>query len=114
VRNTLSDVLHLRRADLGITATSALRCIAAEERGVMVVLAGDDDAGAQMARLRTIDGAEPAEDPTHWRRLGLGAQILADLGVRRLRVVGPPRKLVGLAGFGLEVVGHEEPVDAAG
>jgi 3,4-dihydroxy 2-butanone 4-phosphate synthase/GTP cyclohydrolase II len=42
--------------------------------------------------------------------LGLGAQILADLGVRRLRVLGTPRKLVGLSGFDLEVV---EYVDAA-
>ena len=49
-----------------------------------------------------------------WRQLGLGAQILADLGVRRLRVLGTPRRLVGLRGFGLEVEGHEEPAGAAG
>jgi len=36
------------------------------------------------------------------------SQILADLGVRRLRVLGTPRKLVGLAGFGLEVTGYED------
>lgn len=109
VRNTLSDVLHLRRADLGITVTAALRRIAGEERGVVVVLAGDDGAAAQMERLRTIAAAESAEDPAQWRRLGLGAQILADLGVRRLRVLGTPRKLVGLAGFGLEVVAYDDP-----
>ena len=34
----------------------------------------------------------------------LGAQILADLGLGRLRVLGTPRKQIGLAGFGLEVV----------
>ena len=39
-----------------------------------------------------------------WRQLGLGAQILADLGVHRLRVLGTPRKLVGLSGFDLEVI----------
>ncbi|MBN8728874.1 MAG: 3,4-dihydroxy-2-butanone-4-phosphate synthase [Xanthomonadales bacterium] len=108
VRNTLSDVLHLKRDDLGITVTAALRRVAAEERGVVVVLAGDDGATAQMARLRAIV-TEPAEDPAQWRRLGLGAQILADLGVRRLRVLGTPRKLVGLAGFGLEVVDYDDP-----
>jgi 3,4-dihydroxy 2-butanone 4-phosphate synthase / GTP cyclohydrolase II len=43
-----------------------------------------------------------------WRQHGLGAQILTDLGVHRLRVLGTPRKLVGLAGFGLEVVEHAE------
>jgi 3,4-dihydroxy 2-butanone 4-phosphate synthase/GTP cyclohydrolase II len=107
VRNTLSDVLHLEREDLGLTVTAALRRIAEEGRGVVVVLAGDADADALLERLR---GATPPEEQsgTHWRRLGLGAQILADLGASRLRVLGTPRKLVGLAGFGLEVVGYED------
>jgi 3,4-dihydroxy 2-butanone 4-phosphate synthase/GTP cyclohydrolase II len=39
-----------------------------------------------------------------WRRNGAGAQILADLGLHRLRVIGTPRRQVGLAGYGLEVV----------
>ncbi len=107
VRNTLSDVLHLEREDLGLTVTAALRRIAEEGRGVVVVLAGDDGVDALLERLR--GGAVPEEQAgTQWRRLGLGAQILADLGACRLRVLGTPRKLVGLAGFGLEVVGYEE------
>ena len=106
VRNTLSDVLHLERDDLGLTVTAALRRIAEEQRGVVVVLAGENAADGLLERLR---GALPAEiaSPAQWRRLGLGAQILVDLGVRRLRVLGTPRKLVGLAGFGLEVEGYE-------
>jgi 3,4-dihydroxy 2-butanone 4-phosphate synthase/GTP cyclohydrolase II len=39
-----------------------------------------------------------------WRRNGAGAQILADLGLGKLRVVGTPRRQVGLAGYGLDVV----------
>ncbi|MCK9538758.1 3,4-dihydroxy-2-butanone-4-phosphate synthase [Dokdonella sp.] len=108
MRNTLSDVLHLKRADLGLTATAALRRIAGEGRGVVVVLAGDDGSEAQLLRLLG-DPGEAEADPAQWRRLGLGAQILADLGVHRLRVMGTPRKLVGLAGFGLEVVDYDEP-----
>jgi 3,4-dihydroxy 2-butanone 4-phosphate synthase/GTP cyclohydrolase II len=38
------------------------------------------------------------------RTYGVGAQIIADLGVTRMRVIGSPRKLHGLSGFGLEVV----------
>jgi 3,4-dihydroxy 2-butanone 4-phosphate synthase/GTP cyclohydrolase II len=109
VRNTLSDVLHLEREDLGLTVTAALRRIADEGRGVVVVLAGDESAEAMLDRLT----AKPAQDEhatPPWRQLGLGAQILADLGVRRLRVLGTPRRLVGLRGFGLEVEGHEEPL----
>ncbi|MFZ1837643.1 MAG: 3,4-dihydroxy-2-butanone-4-phosphate synthase, partial [Dokdonella sp.] len=108
VRNTLSDVLHLRRDDLGLSVTAALRRIADEDRGVVVVLS---EAGEAEALLDCLAGttAKPANDPaSEWRRHGLGAQILADLGVRHLRVLGTPRKLVGLAGFDLDVVGYED------
>jgi 3,4-dihydroxy 2-butanone 4-phosphate synthase / GTP cyclohydrolase II len=105
VRNTLSDVLHLKREDLGLTVTAALRQIADEGRGVLVVLSGEDTAEALLARLgRDVGTVETPGDAQHeWRQHGLGAQILADIGVHRLRVLGTPRKLVGLGGFGLEV-----------
>ena len=117
VRNTLSDVLHLKREDLGLTMTAALRRVAAEGRGVVVVLAGDEDAAALLARLSREPVAATASTrgqgvQREWRQLGLGAQILADLGVRRLRVLGTPRKLVGLSGFGLEVVEYVEEQDS--
>jgi 3,4-dihydroxy 2-butanone 4-phosphate synthase/GTP cyclohydrolase II len=106
VRNTLSDVLHLMRDDLGLTVTAALRCIADEDRGVLLVLSGEDTPDALLARLkRQPTTLEPeVAQQQEWRQLGLGAQMLADLGVHKLRVLGTPRKLVGLAGFGLEVV----------
>lgn len=88
--------------------TAALRRIADEDRGVVVVLS---EAGEAEALLDCLAGttAKPANDPaSEWRRHGLGAQILADLGVRHLRVLGTPRKLVGLAGFDLDVVGYED------
>ncbi len=108
VRNTLSDVLHLKRDDLGLTVTSALRRIADEGRGVLLVLSGEDTPEALLARLKRQPAALAPEDAQQqeWRQLGLGAQMLADLGVHKLRVLGTPRKLVGLAGFGLEVVEH--------
>ena len=106
VRNTLSDVLHLMRDDLGLTVTSALRRIADEGRGVLLVLSGEDTPDALLARLKRQPATVEPEvaQQQEWRQLGLGAQMLADLGVRKLRVLGTPRKLVGLAGFGLEVV----------
>ncbi|MEO7066312.1 MAG: 3,4-dihydroxy-2-butanone-4-phosphate synthase [Rhodanobacter sp.] len=106
VRNTLSDVLHLQREDLGLTVTAALRQIADEGRGVLLVLSGEDTPDALLARLQQQPSTQAPEDAKQqeWRQLGLGAQILSDLGARRLRVLGTPRKLVGLGGFGLEVV----------
>lgn len=108
VRETLSDVLHLKRADGGLSVTAALRHIAALGRGVVVVLFDPNEAAAALDRLG--QPAVPREpDAMHeWRRHGVGAQILADLGVRRLRVLGTPRRFLGLAGFGLEVVAYEE------
>jgi 3,4-dihydroxy 2-butanone 4-phosphate synthase/GTP cyclohydrolase II len=40
------------------------------------------------------------------RTYGIGAQIIADLGIRKMHVLSAPWKLTGLAGFGLEVVGY--------
>jgi len=111
VRNTLSDVLHLERNDLGFTVTAALRRIADEGRGVVVVLSGDETSDTLIERLASAPAADEHAPPP-WRQLGLGAQILADLGVRRLRVLGTPRRLVGLAGFGLDVEGHEGPLQS--
>lgn len=104
VRNTLSDVLHLQREDLGITVTSALRRIADEDRGVLLVLAGDENPETLLAQVQRQAATPGNAQQQEWRELGVGAQILADLGLRRLRVIGTPRLFVGLAGFGLEVV----------
>jgi 3,4-dihydroxy 2-butanone 4-phosphate synthase/GTP cyclohydrolase II len=107
VRDSLSDVLHLARAG-GISVTAALRRVAEQGRGVVVVLTDPDETATALDRLRQDAVPPEADAMREWRRHGVGAQILADLGVRRLRVLGTPRRFLGLAGFGLEVVGHEE------
>jgi 3,4-dihydroxy 2-butanone 4-phosphate synthase/GTP cyclohydrolase II len=109
VKNPLSDLLHWQRADFGVGAHAAMARIAAEGTGVLVVLAEPVPPDELLARI-TANGAEAAAPRvTEWRRTGTGAQILADLGLRRLRVLGTPRRQVGLAGFGLEVVEYVAP-----
>jgi 3,4-dihydroxy 2-butanone 4-phosphate synthase/GTP cyclohydrolase II len=108
VRNTLSDVLHLRRDDLGLTVTAALRRVADEGRGVVVVLSESGESDAVLDALAGVSPTKSTDPVREWRRHGLGAQALSDLGVRHLRVLGTPRKLVGLAGFGLDVVGYDD------
>ena len=107
VRDTLSDVLHLQRGEQAITVSAALRHIAELGRGVVVVVADANEASAALDRLNQT--VSPSREEIHdWRRHGAGAQILADLGVRRLRVLGTPRRFSGLGGFGLEVTGYEQ------
>ena len=61
--------------------------------------------------LRYADESEQDGNPgyeqraiDHWRQVGLGAQILADVGIRKMRVMSNPRKYHAISGFGLEVI----------
>ena len=118
VQNPLADALHWRRADFGPAVGDVLGAIAREERGALVLLGEHADADTLLARVRAPQAEHAHPDPVpptrghalaEWRRNGAGAQILADLGLGKLRVLGTPRKQIGLAGFGLEVVEYVEP-----
>lgn len=106
LQNPLADALHWRREDFGPLTGDVLAMLAADGCGVLVLLGDVPDAETTLARIRE----QPAPAPTkagalaQWRRNGAGSQILHDLGARHLRVLGTPRRQVGLAGFGLEVV----------
>lgn len=108
--NPLADAVHWRRPDFGPAVGDVLRAIADEGRGALVLLGEPQDADAVLARIREQPHVPQGRAGTlaEWRRTGAGSQILADLGLGKLRVLGTPRKQVGLAGFGLEVVSHVE------
>ena len=103
VKNALSDVLQWQRPDFGVSAAAAMRTIAETGEGVLVVLADPISPEALFARI-TEQPETPAGRVQEWRRNGAGSQILADLGLRHLRVLGTPRKQVGLGGYGLDVI----------
>ena len=106
--NPLADALHWRREDFGPATGDVLARLAAEGAGALVLLDEPHDPQALLARIRDPQAARPAPARGaavgEWRRNGAGAQILHDLGFGRLRVLGKPRRQVGLAGFGLEIV----------
>jgi len=77
-------------------------------RGVLVYLR-DGSAGVPL-NSATADSSEDARQ-AQWREVGLGAQILRDLGVTSIRLrTDAPRKYVGLSGFGVEIA-KIEPID---
>jgi 3,4-dihydroxy 2-butanone 4-phosphate synthase/GTP cyclohydrolase II len=86
-----------------------MRRVAEDGCGVVVILRGSEtprdlvDAVERLhgrERYRIRDGRESSALRTH----GIGAQILRNLGVHRMRVLSAPKQMYGLSGFGLEVV----------
>ncbi len=118
VADCLCDNLGALREDCGWPLDDALRRVAEAGEGVVVVLREPVDNEALVHRIqhyaRQDQGIEEPrrEGTADLRTYGLGAQILMDLGVRRMRVMSAPRRMHGLSGFELEVVEYvydEEP-----
>jgi len=92
----------------------ALRKIAASDCGVLVMLNCADTTERLFAKFNALMSAE-AEPPTpqrasktDLRTYGVGAQILRDLNVSRMKLLAKPRKMPSMTGFGLQVTGYLE------
>ena len=105
------DLFGSKRCDCGEQLHNAMKTV--EEEGVGVVLYINQDGGEmlinKMKAYHLQDQGEevkiPAVSPSGLRDYGVGAQILVDLGIRKLRLMtNNPKKIVGLEGFGLQVV----------
>ena len=86
---------------------AALAAIAEAGTGVMVLLNCSESSAALDARLAEARRERQGRS-MDLRNYGIGAQILRDLGVGRMRLMAAPRKMPSMAGFGLEVTGHVE------
>ncbi|MSO39178.1 MAG: bifunctional 3,4-dihydroxy-2-butanone-4-phosphate synthase/GTP cyclohydrolase II [Ilumatobacteraceae bacterium] len=110
------DVFASRRCDCGPQLQSAMALIAREGRGIVVYLRGHEGRGIGIAHkirayslqdggLDTVDANTELGLPIDSREYGVGAQILADLGAHKLRLItNNPAKYGGIEGYGLEVV----------
>ncbi|MGI9304845.1 MAG: 3,4-dihydroxy-2-butanone-4-phosphate synthase [Gammaproteobacteria bacterium] len=112
IEDTLGDVLMSVRKELGWPFRDALRRIAREGHGVAVLLRVPRPEAGLLTRIDSLRGAieQPDDDdklaPMDLRTIGIGAQILADLGVSKMRLLSAPKRLHALRGFGLEVVDY--------
>ena len=102
---SLMDLLDVGASPHSWPLHAALAALQAEGRGVAVLLNCGDDADALLARA--LPGAAstpaPARSQMDLRTYGIGAQILRQLGVTRMRLLGKPRRMPSMTGYGLEV-----------
>ncbi len=104
------DLLDARGARHSWNLPQALQRIVAEGAGVAVLLNCGESAqqlGAQFQRLLQPAPAPSKTGVAALRDYGIGAQILRDLGIGPMRLLGQPRKMPSMVGYGLEIVGFE-------
>jgi 3,4-dihydroxy 2-butanone 4-phosphate synthase/GTP cyclohydrolase II len=112
VQNTLGDLFGAQMSDTGWPLRDAMRRVDDNGSGVVVVLGQPESPRDLVQRIQSYDehkktGAPLKREERHELRThGIGAQILTDLGVKRMHVLSAPMVVHGLSGFGLEVVDY--------
>ena len=114
-RNLVDDLFSSKRTDSSIAIKHAMEKIAAEGRGILVVIRQDENNKSLVELIHHYQmedngvlASSGKEKKLDWRTTGTGARVLADLGVRKMKVMGAEKKYFGLSGYNLEVVEHTE------
>jgi 3,4-dihydroxy 2-butanone 4-phosphate synthase / GTP cyclohydrolase II len=108
IQDTLGDVIGVRSRSLGWPLDSAIKRIADEKVGVVVLLR---DQESSRDFIEAIENLHKSTDEVQARRegdavlrtYGIGAQILRDLGLSKIRVLSAPKHMYAISGFDLEI-----------
>ncbi len=110
VENSLCDIFGSTRADCGWPLRDAMQRIADEGRGIVIILRLREESDILVSQITQYAKQDAGEDVARHdtgadlRTFGVGAQMLTDLGVKRMRVLSAPKKMHAISGFDLEVV----------
>ncbi|MDG2108104.1 MAG: bifunctional 3,4-dihydroxy-2-butanone-4-phosphate synthase/GTP cyclohydrolase II [Woeseiaceae bacterium] len=108
IQDTLGDVIGVKSQSLGWPLSDAIKRIAEEEAGVIVLLRDQESSRDFMDSVETLglrhDELRSRRSGNEvLRTYGIGAQILRDLGLRKIRVLSAPKQLYAISGFDLEI-----------
>ena len=111
--DTLRDLVGVQAPQLGWPLRDAMERIAGEDPGIVVILRRHELPRELVDSVALLSGRPLApgdhrdgQESRVLRTYGIGAQILRNLGVRKMRVLSAPKQMYGLSGFGLEVVDY--------
>jgi len=108
LQDTLGDVIGVQSESLGWPLSNAIKRISEEEVGVIVLLRDQESSRQFMDSVETLDQHRDELDERRagdevLRTYGVGAQILRDLGLSKIRVLSAPKHMYAISGFDLEI-----------
>ncbi len=103
---SVMDLLDAHSETHSWSIPQALDAITRAGRGVVVLLHRPES--SEELRRRALADDPPANTKVDLRNYGIGAQILRDLNVGKMRLMAKPRKMPSMTGYDLEVTGHVE------
>ncbi|WP_110456512.1 bifunctional 3,4-dihydroxy-2-butanone-4-phosphate synthase/GTP cyclohydrolase II [Shewanella algidipiscicola] len=109
LQNTFNDLLHSERDEKRSWPLEKAMARIADEDGVLVLLGHQEHSSEILAKVKAFEAQDKGEAaaPAQWqgtsRQVGIGSQILADVGVTTMRLLSSPKRYHSLSGFGLEV-----------
>ncbi|MDO6620437.1 MULTISPECIES: bifunctional 3,4-dihydroxy-2-butanone-4-phosphate synthase/GTP cyclohydrolase II [unclassified Shewanella] len=112
LQNTFNDLFHSERDQKRSWPLENAMERIASDGGVLVLLANHEHSSDMLAKVKAFEAEDNGQAPTaaKWqgtsRQVGVGSQILSNLGVSKMRLLSSPKRYHSLSGFGLEVTDY--------
>lgn len=106
VESEVVSVINSIYGNKSWSTSEVMDYILEQDSGILVILRYEQDDNEILADIKKSKGEGKKREGEHLRLLGAGSQILANLGVRKMSVIGTPKKMHGLSGFDLEITDY--------